>query len=228
MAKTTIQYSDYFAQAIQRMREDGLLLVTADAAGKLQRDDYRLGRHRRDMGRPVFIVLVRPSRHTYSRLEEVGEFTVNVPPPELAAAVSLCGTVSGPDCDKFQEAGLTLTARAGRCGPRSSRSAWCTTSAGPFIGMTWSPRRWPRRFSTMSYPAGGFHRVYFGEIVAAYADEDAAKRLHEPAGVGGAGRPRRILEWELRCRNANLRNGTHRARSGPGLHGHVGVLRPRR
>jgi flavin reductase (DIM6/NTAB) family NADH-FMN oxidoreductase RutF len=34
-----------------------------------------------------------------------------------------------------------------------------------------------------AYPAGDFHRVYFGEIVAAYADEDAAQRLQEPAGV---------------------------------------------
>jgi flavin reductase (DIM6/NTAB) family NADH-FMN oxidoreductase RutF len=28
-----------------------------------------------------------------------------------------------------------------------------------------------------------FHRVYFGEIVAAYADEDSAQRLREPAGA---------------------------------------------
>jgi flavin reductase (DIM6/NTAB) family NADH-FMN oxidoreductase RutF len=34
-----------------------------------------------------------------------------------------------------------------------------------------------------AYPAGDFHRVYFGEIVAAYADENAAQRLQEPTGV---------------------------------------------
>ena len=27
------------------------------------------------------------------------------------------------------------------------------------------------------YPQGDFHRVYIGEIVAVYADEDAAQRL---------------------------------------------------
>jgi len=57
--------------------------------------------------RPVFIVLVRPSRHTYSRLEEVSAFTVNVPPPEPATVVSHCGTVSGRDRDKFKEMGVT-------------------------------------------------------------------------------------------------------------------------
>ena len=32
-----------------------------------------------------------------------------------------------------------------------------------------------------AYPNGDFHRIYFGEIVAAYADEDAAARLRKQA-----------------------------------------------
>jgi hypothetical protein len=32
-------------------------------------------------------------------------------------------------------------------------------------------------------PAGDFRRVYFGEIVAIYAEEDVAQRLLEPVGV---------------------------------------------
>jgi hypothetical protein len=35
------------------------------------------------------------------------------------------------------------------------------------------------------YPSGDFHRVYFGEIVAAYADENAGTRLSsQPAEAG--------------------------------------------
>ena len=84
MAKVTIRYADYFAQTIQRMREDGLLLVTSGADGKPNVMTIGWGTIGAIWGRPVFLVLVRPSRHTYSRLEEVGEFTVNVPPRELA------------------------------------------------------------------------------------------------------------------------------------------------
>jgi flavin reductase (DIM6/NTAB) family NADH-FMN oxidoreductase RutF len=40
-------------------------------------------------------------------MEQVMDFTVNVLPMELAAAASLCGTVSGREHDKFQEAHLT-------------------------------------------------------------------------------------------------------------------------
>jgi hypothetical protein len=34
MPKVAVRYTDYFAQTMRRMREDGLLLVTAGADGK--------------------------------------------------------------------------------------------------------------------------------------------------------------------------------------------------
>jgi len=33
------------------------------------------------------------------------------------------------------------------------------------------------------YASGDFHRVFFGEIVAAYADEDAGQRLRAPQAI---------------------------------------------
>ena len=60
--------------------------------------------------RPVFTVLVRPSRHSYSRLEQISDFTVNVPSAELSAAVAQCGRVSGRDHDKFKDSHLTTIA----------------------------------------------------------------------------------------------------------------------
>jgi hypothetical protein len=33
------------------------------------------------------------------------------------------------------------------------------------------------------YASGDFHRIYFGEIVAAYADEDAAQRLRTQQAI---------------------------------------------
>jgi flavin reductase (DIM6/NTAB) family NADH-FMN oxidoreductase RutF len=40
-----------------------------------------------------------------------------------------------------------------------------------------------------AYAQGDFHRVYFGEIVAAYADQDAAHRLSAAAGALPMARP---------------------------------------
>jgi hypothetical protein len=43
MAKVLVPYTDYFAQTIQRMDEEGLLLVTSGTDGKTGCDDDRLG-----------------------------------------------------------------------------------------------------------------------------------------------------------------------------------------
>ncbi len=59
--------------------------------------------------RPVFTVLVRPSRYSFDLLRKNGCFAVCVPDdsPEHAKAVEWCGANSGRDKDKYKETGLT-------------------------------------------------------------------------------------------------------------------------
>lgn len=182
MSKTTIRYTDLFDAVMARMREDGLLLVSADSAGTPNVMTIGWGAIGSIWGRPVFLALVRPSRHTYSRLEQVPEFTVNVPPRELAQAASLCGSVSGRDHDKFKEAGLTLLpARE----VRVPVIAECLVhyECRTLHKNDLAPDTLAQAVRDQFYPSGDFHRVYFGEIVAAYADADAAARLKKPAGA---------------------------------------------
>jgi len=179
MAKVGVRYTDYFAQTIQRMREEGLLLVTLGADGKPNVMTIGWGTMGSIWSRPVFIVLVRPSRHTYSRLEQVGEFTVNVPPRELEAAVSHCGTVSGRDHDKFQEMRLTpIPSREVR--PPIIKECVVHYECRMLHRNDVVPDALVQAVREEFYGSGDFHRVYFGEIVAAYADEDAAQRLSAP------------------------------------------------
>ena len=176
MAKVRVRYTDFFAQTIQRMREDGLLLVTQGADGKPNVMTIGWGTMGAIWSRPIFIVLVRPSRYTYSRLEEVSDFTVNVPPRELAAAASHCGTVSGRDHDKWQEMHLTaapsLEVRAPIVQECVVHYECRTVHRNDVV-----PDALAQAIRDEAYAEGNFHRVYFGEIVAAYADEDAEARL---------------------------------------------------
>ena len=57
--------------------------------------------------RPITVVAVRPACHTYTLLDQVGEFVLCVPTHEIAEAVAFCGSASGRDHDKFRETGLT-------------------------------------------------------------------------------------------------------------------------
>ena len=59
MAKVRVRYTDLFAQTIQRMREDGLLLATLGADGKPNVMTIGWGMMGSIWSRPAFIVLVR-------------------------------------------------------------------------------------------------------------------------------------------------------------------------
>ena len=182
MAKVQVRYADYFDVTIRRMREDGLLLATTSAEGKPNVMTIGWGTIGSIWSRPVFIVLVRPSRFTYSRLEQVSDFTVNVPPRELAAAVALCGAVSGRDGDKFQEARLTpVPSRE----VRSPIIQECLVhyECRTLHRVDMAPEALVQTIHEQFYGSGDFHRVYFGEIVAAYADTDAAERLRATEGT---------------------------------------------
>lgn len=176
MPKLTIPYTDFFLETMRRLGEDGLLLVTSDVSGKPNVMTIGWATIGLIWARPVMIVLVRPSRHTCSRLAESPDFTVNVAPPEMAEAVARCGVVSGRDHDKFAECGLTLTPGREVQVPIIEQCAIhyeCrTVHRNDLVPEAIAPAL-VERF----YPRGDFHRVFFGEILTAYADENAAERL---------------------------------------------------
>ena len=182
MVKARVRYTDLFAQTIQRMREDGLLLVTLGADGKPNVMTIGWGMMGSIWSRPIFIVLVRPSRHSYGRLEQVSEFTVNVPPPELAAAVSHCGTVSGRDHDKFREMHLT-TVSSREVRPPIIQECVVHYECRTLHRNDLVPDALVEAVREEFYGNDDFHRVYFGEIVAAYAEEDATLRLRPKPAI---------------------------------------------
>lgn len=176
MAKVLVPYTDYFALTIQRMREEGLLLATTGTDGKPNVMTIGWATMGSIWARPVFLVMVRPSRHTYSRMEQVSDFTVNVLPRELAAAASLCGSVSGSEHDKFREAQLTpIPSRE----VRSPIVKECVVhyECRTVERVDMAPDALIQSIHDQFYKHGDYHRLFFGEIVACYADEDATQRL---------------------------------------------------
>ena len=122
------------------------------------------------------MMLVRPSRYTHSCIEHRGCFTVNVPDRSLATACEVCGSKSGRDIDKFPHCRLT--------------PAKASTVLAPIVvecpvvyecrvvhSNDLLPPKLDQEVLAGYYPAGDFHRVYFGRIMAAFADPDAARRL---------------------------------------------------
>ena len=57
--------------------------------------------------KPVAFVFIRPQRYTRELIEAAEGMTLSFFSEEYRDALKLCGRVSGRDCDKIKEAGLT-------------------------------------------------------------------------------------------------------------------------
>lgn len=176
MPKVDIEYTDYVSEMLDVLGSPGLLLVSADAAGKPNAMTIGWGTIGIIWGKPIYCVLVRPSRFTFSLIEETNDFTVNVPYRDMGDIVEYCGTVSGRDYDKFVEKGLTATPGRRVKSPIIEECAIHYECKVVHKNKV-IPAELTQEIRDKSYPGGDFHTVYFGEIVAAYADGDAGERL---------------------------------------------------
>lgn len=170
MAMIPYDTKDVFDITMERMTSEGLLLVTADKAGRPNVMTIGWGTIGSVWGKDVFIILVRPSRYSYSLLEQVPQFTVNVPTQGLASAVALCGSVSGRDCDKFEQAQLTPVAAQETDVPVIKQcpvNYQCRVLHKTDMVAGAVPDDIKKTF----YPINDYHRVYFGQILACYGDE---------------------------------------------------------
>jgi flavin reductase (DIM6/NTAB) family NADH-FMN oxidoreductase RutF len=122
--------------------------------------------------RPVATVYVRPTRHTWGLLNEHPEFTLNVLPPLYRQALQLCGSKSGRDLDKWEAAGLV---------PRPSERVAVPRVVGARLSfecrvlatLDVDPARFLDAALEELYPAKDYHRVFLGEVLAAWVDEAA-------------------------------------------------------
>jgi len=90
-------------ETYERMTQEGILVASLDAGGRLNPMTIGWGLFGLIWGRPMFQVLVRPSRYTYGCFEHTGDYTVDVLPVERADVASRCGTTSGRDLGPRQD-----------------------------------------------------------------------------------------------------------------------------
>ncbi|TET93780.1 flavin reductase family protein, partial [Candidatus Aerophobetes bacterium] len=77
MREVDMDFTRYLKETFEMMNEVGLLLASGDM-DKSNVMAIGWGTAGIIWGKPVFIVLVRPSRYTYGLIEKIGQFTVNV------------------------------------------------------------------------------------------------------------------------------------------------------
>jgi flavin reductase (DIM6/NTAB) family NADH-FMN oxidoreductase RutF len=120
--------------------------------------------------RPVFMIAVRDSRHTFKLLERTDNYTVTIPSGvEFKDAVAYCGTKSGREFDKFKECNLT-TKQA-----QQVQSPIIDIPGIHYECKIIYKSAMDNNFMESSleklYPKKDYHTLYFGEIVACYETE---------------------------------------------------------
>jgi len=176
MAREQIEITQYYEQVVEALRTHGLLLASYDGAGKANAMTIGWGSLGVIWGLPIWIVLVRPSRYTYQCVEHSGCFTVNVPTEAMGMICATCGSRSGRDTDKFADCKITEV-RSQRVLAPIIEECPISYECQVIHSNDVLPKKLADELLSGPYVNGDFHRVYYGKILRAAAEPNAAELI---------------------------------------------------
>ena len=166
MAKKLVDFRECQAETIKAFDQKRVLLAAQGLSGKPNVMTIGWGSLGIIWKRSVFTIYVRPSRYTYSLIEESGEFTVNVLPPGMEEVAKYCGSTSGRDVNKFEAKGLTPIP-ASRLKTPIIKECIIHFECRVIYKNPLVPAELEKPILTETYgDSPDFHMIYFGEIVA--------------------------------------------------------------
>ncbi len=116
--------------------------------------------------KPIFMIAVRDSRHTFEIIERAVDFTVSVPSGDMKGAIAFCGSKSGRDYDKFKECKLS-TAEAQKTASPIIQIPGIHFECKIVFKAPMDPVLLDESYEKL-YPEKDYHTLYFGEILACY------------------------------------------------------------
>jgi flavin reductase (DIM6/NTAB) family NADH-FMN oxidoreductase RutF len=159
-----ISLTDNLSQTLAALGKHGLLLSSVGPDGRHNTMTIGWGCAGIIWGRPMFVVLVRPSRFTFGNIDATGEFVVSVPGDDMHETCMYCGSASGRDVDKLAERALTaLQAKTvkppliGQC----IRHYECKVVHRNDV----SDAEIAPQIRTDAYPKGDLHRLFYGHVL---------------------------------------------------------------
>jgi flavin reductase (DIM6/NTAB) family NADH-FMN oxidoreductase RutF len=162
---TDLAYMEIAEDAVAKIRKGAFLTVQAEDLLNTMTIGWAL------FGvvwqKPIMMVAVRMTRHTFSIIEQATDFTVTVPKGGMDKELALCGTKSGRDIDKLAAAKL-VTAKAKKVASPIIQAPGYQYECKIVYKSAMDPSHLDERYDTTIYPQKDYHTLYFGEIVACY------------------------------------------------------------
>ena len=168
-------YNAHLETQIEQISKRGGAFLTVSCEEQLNTMTIGWGSFGFIWGKPIIMVAVRSSRHTYGILERSLEFSVTIPQQSEAfrEALELCGSKSGRDLDKFAAAGLVAIPGKKIATPVISGAAWqyeCIVVYKQEMNdlSILAPDIGDRLYHPQTNP---WHTLYYGEVVASYSTQ---------------------------------------------------------
>jgi flavin reductase (DIM6/NTAB) family NADH-FMN oxidoreductase RutF len=117
--------------------------------------------------KPIMMVAVRSSRHTFGIIETAKDFTVSVPARDMDKEIAFCGSKSGRNVDKFKACNLE-TADSRRVSSQVIKTRGRHYECKIIYKSAMNPAHFEKDYDLSLYPKKDYHTLYFGEILACY------------------------------------------------------------
>ena len=117
--------------------------------------------------KPIMMVAVRQSRHTFGIIEKADDFTVTIPLADMKKEIAFCGTQSGRDQNKFGACNLE-TAQSRHAVSPVIKACGRHYECKIIFKSAMDPVFLDNDYNTGLYADRDYHTLYFGEIMACY------------------------------------------------------------
>ncbi len=117
--------------------------------------------------KPIMMVAVRSSRHTFGIMEAAEDFTVSVPAGDMSKEIDFCGSKSGRDLDKFKMCSLEIVSGHKVVSPIIKTPGYHYECKIVYKSAL-NPVHLDKNYDTSLYPQKDYHSLYYGEILACY------------------------------------------------------------
>lgn len=164
-----IKYNELSKEMLTQLQKGAFL--TVKSGDKLNTMTIGWGSLGYIWNKPVFMVMVRYSRHTFDLIDKAEDFTVSYPlNGQLKDALAFCGTKSGRDMDKIKECNLKLK-NGNKVVTPIIEDCDLFLECKIAYKQHMDEKLLSKDIKDRSYSMGDYHVLYYGEIVDAYIRE---------------------------------------------------------
>lgn len=162
---------DLYHETMGKLSADGIILLAGNPPNPMTIGWGTIGEI---WHKPVFTVLVRPTRYTFGLMEESEDFTVCVLPEGYKKHLAICGSKSGRNMDKIRVCGFTLGQSSKVSTPYITQSA-IHYECRIIHKHRLDPAALDPAIDDKYYQTKDWHMVYYGEILGTYINGEMVK-----------------------------------------------------